>query len=64
VKLGEQLDMQCQRQHRPVALGEHGAGDRIGVDIKAIAVGQNLANHRIDAAKQGLVLQLLGTEPH
>src|SRR5271155_5221693 len=39
---------------RPTALGS---------TSKQIAVGQNLTNHRIDAAKQSLVLQFLRAEP-
>ena len=37
--------------------------DAIGVDVEAIAVGQNLADHRVDAAEQRLMLQLLIAEP-
>ena len=64
VELGEQLDVQRQRQHRPGALAEHGAGDVVGVDVEAVAVGQHVADHRVDAAEQRLVLQLLVAEPH
>src|SRR5215831_3029301 len=39
VQLSEQLDVQCQHQHRPSALAEHGTGDGIGLDIEAVAVG-------------------------
>ena len=63
VELGEQLDIQRQRQHRPGALAEHGMGDGVGVDVEAIAGGQNVADHRVDAAEQRLVLQLLVAEP-
>ena len=62
VKLSEQLDIQCQYQHCPCTLAEHRAGDGVGVDVEAIAVGQNLGDHRIDAAEQRLVLQLLVAE--
>ena len=64
VRLREQLDIQRQRQHRPGALAEHGVGDGIGVDVEPIAGGQHLADHRVDAAEQRLVLQLLVAEPH
>ena len=64
VKLGEQLDIQRQRQHRPGALAEHSVSDGVGIDVEAIAVGQNLADHRIDAAEQRLVLQFLVAEPN
>ena len=37
-------------------------GDAIGVDVEAIAVRQNLADNRVDAAKQRLMLQLLIAE--
>ena len=63
VELGEQLDIQRQRQHRPRTLAEHGMSDGVGVDVKTIAFGQHLADHRVDAAEQGLVLQLLVAEP-
>jgi hypothetical protein len=63
VKLGEQLDVERQRQHCPCAFAEYGAGDGVWVDIEAIAFGQNLADHRVDAAEQRLVLQLLVAEP-
>jgi hypothetical protein len=64
VELSEQLDVQRQRQHRPRALAEHGVSDSVGVDIKAIAVRQNLADHRVDATEKGLVLQLLVAKPN
>ena len=64
VELGEQLDIQRQRQHRPGALAEHGAGDVVGIDVEAIALGQHLADHRVDAAEQRLVLQFLVAEPN
>ena len=64
VELSEQLDVQRQCQHRPGALAEHGAGDGVGVDVEAIAVGQHIADHRVDAAEQRLVLQLLVAEPN
>ncbi len=63
VELGEQLDIQRQRQYRPCAPAEHGMGDAVGIDIEAIAGGQHLAEHRVDAAEQRLVLQLLVAEP-
>ena len=63
VELREQLDIQRQCQHRPCTLAEHGMGDGVGVDVEAIAVGQNVAEHRLDAAEQRLVLQLLVAEP-
>ena len=63
MELREQLDVQRQRQHRPRALAEHGVGDAVGVDVEAIAVGQHLADHRVDAAEQRLVFQLLVAEP-
>ena len=56
-------DIERQGQHRPCALPEHGVADAIGVDVEAIAVGQNLADHRVDAAEQRLMLQLLIAEP-
>src|SRR6185312_839582 len=59
VQLGEQLDVQRQRQHRPCALAKHDVGDGVGIDVEAIAIGQYLADHRVDAAKQRLMLQLL-----
>ena len=62
VRLGEQLDVERQRQHRPGALAEHGAGDVVGIDVEAIAGGQHVADHRVDAAEQLLVLQLLVAE--
>src|SRR5215472_4873955 len=64
VKLSEQFDVQCQHQHRPSALAEHGMGDCVRFDIEAVAVRENLADHCIDAAEQGLVFQLLIAEPH
>ncbi len=39
-------------------------GDGVGIDFEAIAVRQNVADHRLDAAKQRLVLQLLVAEPN
>jgi hypothetical protein len=63
VSLSEELNIQCQRQHRPSAFAEHCAGDRVGVEIEAVAAGQNLADHRIDAAEQRLMFQLLVAEP-
>ena len=63
VELCEKLDIERQGQHRPCALPEHGMADAIGVDVEAIAVGQNLADHRVDAAEQRLMLQLLIAEP-
>ena len=64
VELSEQLDIQGQRQDRPAALAEHRVGDGIGVEVEAVAAGQNLADHRLDAAEQRLVLQLLVAEPN
>ena len=40
------------------------ACDGVGIDVEAIAVRQNVADHRLDAAKQRLVLQLLVAEPN
>ena len=37
-------------------------GDVVGVDVEAIAGGQDVADHRVDAAEQLLVLQLLVAE--
>ena len=37
--------------------------DGVGVDVKAIAFGQHVADHRVDAPEQRLVLQLLVAEP-
>ena len=56
VELSEQLDIQRQCQHRPCTLAEHSVGDGVGVDVEAIAVGQNVADHRLDTAEQCLVL--------
>jgi hypothetical protein len=39
-------------------------GDGVGVDVEAITVGQNVADHCVDAAEQRLVLQLLVAEPN
>ena len=47
-----------------VDFAEHHAGDVVGIDVEAITVRQNLADHRLDAAKQLLVLQFLVAEPH
>ena len=63
MELGEQLDIQRQCQHRPGTLAKHSAGDGVGVDVEVIAVGQNIADHRVDTAEQRLVLQLLFAEP-
>ena len=63
MSLSEALNIQGQRQHRPSAFAEHSRGDSVGVEIEAVAGGQNLADHRIDAAEQCLVLQLLVAEP-
>ena len=49
-------------QHRPRVLREHGMGDAVGVDVEAIAGGQNVADHRVDAAEQRLMLELLVAE--
>src|SRR5258707_2495366 len=38
-------------------------GNAVGIDIEAIAGGQHLAEHRVDAAEQRLMLQLLVAEP-
>ena len=38
-------------------------GDTVGIDIEAIAGGQHLAEHHVDAAEQRLMLQLLIAEP-
>jgi hypothetical protein len=62
VQLSEQLDVQRQSQHRPCTLAEHRPSDGVRVDVEAIAVRQHLADHRVDAAEQSLVLQLLVTE--
>ena len=64
VELREQLDIQRQRQHRPCALAEHGMGDRVGADVEAITVRQDVADHAVDPAEQRLVLQLLVAESH
>ena len=56
VELSEQLDIQRQCQHRPCTLAEHSLGDGVGIDIESITVGQNVADHRVDAAEQRLVL--------
>jgi len=56
VELSEQLDIQRQCQHRPCTLAEHSLSDGVGIDIEAITVGQNVADHRVDAAEQRLVL--------
>ena len=47
-----------------VELAEHRAGDVVGIDVEAIAIRQDLADHRLDAAEQLLVLQLLVAEAH
>jgi hypothetical protein len=39
-------------------------GDGVRIDVKAIPRGQYIADHRVDAAEQRLVLQLLITEPN
>ena len=39
-------------------------GDGVRIDVKAIPKGQYIADHRVDAAEQRLVLQLLITEPN
>src|SRR5262245_51039910 len=39
-------------------------GDSVWVDVEAVAIGQDLADHRVDAAEQRLVLQLLVAEPN
>src|SRR5262249_53582620 len=62
MELCEQLDIKRQGQNRPCALAEHGARDAIGVDVEAIAVGQNLTNHCVDPAEQRLMLQLFIAE--
>jgi hypothetical protein len=64
VELGEQLDVQCQRQHRPGALAEHRVGDAVGVDVETVTCGQNVADHGVDATEQRLVLKFLVTETH
>ena len=64
VELHEQLDVQREHEHRPGALGEHGAGNRVGIDVEAIAGRHRLAHHRFDAPEQGLMLDLLVAEPH
>ena len=64
VELREQLDVQRQGQHGPCALAEHRVGDVVGVDVEAIAGRQHVADHRVDAAEERLVLQLLVAEPH
>ena len=64
VELGEQLDVEREREHRPGALAEHHARDGVGVHVEAVAGGQRLADQRVDAAEQLLVLQLLVAEPH
>src|SRR5579862_8311431 len=63
VELREKFDIERQRQDRPGALAEHQAGDGVGVDAEAIADGQGLADHLVDAAEQRLMLQFLVTEP-
>jgi AraC-like DNA-binding protein len=50
VKLGKQLNVQRQCKHRPGALAEYSAGDAIGVDVEAIALGKHIADHGVDAA--------------
>src|SRR5262249_11200300 len=62
MELSEQLYIKGERQYCPCALAEHGVGDSVGVDIEAVALGQHLADHRIDAAEQFLMLQLLIAE--
>src|SRR5262245_32128988 len=62
VELREQLDVESQRQHGPGTLAEHRMGNRIGVDVEAIAFGQNVTDHRVYAAEQRLVLQFLVAE--
>ena len=64
VILYEELDMQRQHKHGPRALSEHGPCHLVGIDIEAIAGRQRLAHHRLDAAEQRLVLDLLVAEPH
>ena len=64
VQLREQLDIERERQHRPRALAEYRVGDGVRIDVKAIPKGQYIADHRVDAAEQRLVLQLLITEPN
>jgi hypothetical protein len=63
VELRKELDVERQGQHRPRALAEHGVSDAIGVDVEAIAVGQHLANQRVDPAEQRLMFQLFIAEP-
>jgi len=57
VEVSEQLDMQRQCQHCPCTLAEHSVGDHVGVDRRSDnPAGKNVANHRVDAAEQRLVL--------
>ena len=64
VQLGEQLDIQRQRQHRPGALAKNSVGDRVVIDVETITGGQDIADHRVDEAEQRLMLQLLVAEPY
>ena len=64
MELGEQFDVERQRQHRPGRLAKHGAGDAVGVDVEAITFRQHLADHCVDPAEQGLVLEFLVAKAH
>ena len=48
MELGEQLDIQRQRQHRPGTFAKNGMADGVGIDVEAITGGQNIAGHRVD----------------
>ena len=56
VELGEQLDIQRQCQHRPGTFAKNSVGDGVVIDVEAVALGENIADHRVDTAEQCLVL--------
>ena len=64
MKLGKQLDIQRQRQHRPGTFAKNRTGDGIVVDVKPVTAGQNVTGHRVHEAEQSLVFQLLVAEPY
>src|SRR5215831_20685851 len=64
MELGEQLDVERERQHRPSALRKHCAGDVIWFCAKDVALGHRFPHHALDAPEQFLVLELLVAEAH
>ena len=64
VRLGEELDVAGEAQHRPGRGAEHGLRHLVGLREERVGAGHAVRDHRLEAAEELLVLELLVGEAH